>query len=388
MPLHPAACSPEFDPEAPGSLAAQNGVRPLPTKSVSGQNFRASSECLYRPTAGYKHELAGFPAQLTGVVMIRYELLRSVSVTRLSLVILAGSAAILSAQTVKIEGLIKARSGATMVVQTVDSPKIVVLLTDNTQAGQIQGVLKVRRKEMSMAALIPGLAVQVEGTYDDQHQLVAKTVKFKGNDLERAQSIQAGLHETKAQAEENRADLEKQSAALQAQHEALKQQQVALSAQEERISANREKIAANKAAIQAAVARFGQLDDYYILDEVTVYFANGKTALDPKYQPQLHELAKKAMTIEAYMVQVVGYASASGSAALNQKLSEDRAHNVANFLIQRGNIPLTNMLAPGAMGESRQVGNDKTADGEAQNRRVLVRILQNKGVAGVSDPSF
>ncbi len=36
------------------------------------------------------------------------------------------------------------------------------------------------------------------------------------------------------------------------------------------------------------------------------------------------------------------------------------------------------------MGESRQVGsNDKTAEGEAQNRRVVVRILQNKGIAGI-----
>jgi OOP family OmpA-OmpF porin len=41
------------------------------------------------------------------------------------------------------------------------------------------------------------------------------------------------------------------------------------------------------------------------------------------------------------------------------------------------------MLAPGAMGESHQVGNDKTAEGEAQNRRVVVRILQNKGIAGI-----
>ena len=41
------------------------------------------------------------------------------------------------------------------------------------------------------------------------------------------------------------------------------------------------------------------------------------------------------------------------------------------------------MLAPAAMGESHQVGNDKTAEGEAENRRVVVRVLQNKGVAGL-----
>jgi len=83
------------------------------------------------------------------------------------------------------------------------------------------------------------------------------------------------------------------------------------------------------------------------------------------------------------MVQVEGYASAVGSKTLNQKLSEERAGNVTNILLQQGHIPLTNMLSPGAMGESRQVGNDKTAEGQAENRRVVVRVLQNKGIAGV-----
>jgi outer membrane protein OmpA-like peptidoglycan-associated protein len=93
-------------------------------------------------------------------------------------------------------------------------------------------------------------------------------------------------------------------------------------------------------------------------------------------------LAEKAKPVTAYMIQVKGYASSVGSLALNQRLSEDRANNVVQFLLQQGHIPLTNMLAPGAMGESRQIGSDKTADGQAENRRVVVRVLQNKGIAG------
>ena len=56
---------------------------------------------------------------------------------------------------------------------------------------------------MSMAALIPGLQVQVEGTYNAQNQLVASSVKFKGNDLEDAQTIQAGLQPAKEQIEQS-----------------------------------------------------------------------------------------------------------------------------------------------------------------------------------------
>ena len=81
-----------------------------------------------------------------------------------------------------------------------------------------------------------------------------------------------------------------------------------------------------------------------------------------------------------------GYASSVGSAALNQKLSDERANNVTNIVVQQGHVPLTNMLAPAAMGESRQVGNDNTAEGQAENRRVVVRALLNKGIAGTEMP--
>ena len=275
----------------------------------------------------------------------------------------------------KAQGLITGRNGDTMTLQTSDASNLVVVLTDDTQVAQIQGVFKARRKQMSMAALIPGLQVQVEGSYDTKNQLVASSIKFKGNDLEDAQTIQAGLQPTKEQIQQTQEELAEQKAALERQQQEMQEQQ-------QQMAAAQAKIDANKAAIEAANKRFGQLDDFNILDEVTVYFRNGKVALDPKYNPQLLQLAEKAKTITAYTVQVKGYASSVGSKALNQQLSEDRAASVTQFLLQQGHIPLTRMLAPGAMGESRQVGNDKTAEGQAENRRVVVRVLQNKGIAG------
>jgi OmpA-OmpF porin, OOP family len=294
------------------------------------------------------------------------KIVRSVLVSALALALFGP---VVAAQVVKIEGPIKSRSGDTMLVKSSGSPDITVLLTDSTEVGQVQGVLQARRKQMSMAALIPGLTVKVEGTYNDQNQLVAKSVSFKGNDLEDAEKIEAGMHETKV-------EVEKQNAALKAQNEALQQQQAQL-------NEHQAKIAANKAAVDAAIARFGQLDDYYIFDEVTVNFANGKTEVDPKYNAPLLALTDKAKTIDGYMIEVKGYASSVGSVALNQQLSEDRSDAVTNILLQQGHIPLTKMLAPGAMGEAHQVGDDKTEKGQAENRRVVVRVLQNKAIAGI-----
>jgi outer membrane protein OmpA-like peptidoglycan-associated protein len=293
--------------------------------------------------------------------MARQKQLRLAAIGVFSLIALGELSTAALAETVKVNGMIKSRSGATMTVQAKDSSSVVVLLTDQTQVDQNQGILKVRKKEMAMTALIPGLEMQAEGNYNDQHQLVATSVRFNGDDLERAQSIQAGMHQTQAQASQNRENIDKQNAELRAQSD---------------------RIDTNKTAIDAAAARFGQLDDYYILDEVTVLFGNGMVDVDAEYKTQLLELSKKAKTVDAYMLQVVGYASSSGSTAVNQKLSRERAENVSNFLAQDGDVPLMNMLAPGAMGESRQVGDEQTAEGQAQNRRVVVRVLQNKAIAG------
>ena len=62
-------------------------------------------------------------------------------------------------------------------------------------------------------------------------------------------------------------------------------------------------------------------DSQFIFDELTLHFANGKTKVDPKYNPQLIALAQKAASIQGYMIQVGVYASSVGSVSLNQKLS-------------------------------------------------------------------
>ena len=280
-----------------------------------------------------------------------------------------------AAEPVKVEGLIIGRSGNEMIVQYGSGAELAFQLDDSTKVSQVGGLFKASRKQMSMAALVPGLKVKVEGTYNPERLLVASKVTFEGDDLEHAQAVQAGMHETKVQTQKNKEELERQAAELKAQREALEKQQAQLVEHEA-------KIAENKSAIDAAVARFGQLDDYYIFDEVTVNFGNGKVKVDPKYDAPLLALAEKAKTIDGYTIEVTGYASSAGSVSLNQKLSEDRAKNVTNILLQKGHVPLTRMLAPGAMGESNQV-KDKSTEGQAENRRVVVRVLQNKAIAGI-----
>jgi OOP family OmpA-OmpF porin len=276
----------------------------------------------------------------------------------------------------KVQGVIDGRSGPTMSLKTIDSPPdTTVLLTDTTEVGEVEGVFHGRTKQMPMTALIPGLPVQVSGTINAQNQLAADSVKFKGSDLKAAMDAQAGLQPTMQKVAANSAQIQQTDAQVAAQ-------QAALQAQQTQLTAEQQKIAANKAAIAADNKRFGELGQYNILGEATVYFGNGKITVDPQYQTQLVTLSQQAKGVTAYIMQVQGYASAVGSAALNQKLSSERANAVTAILEQQGGIPLTNMLAPGAMGTSAQVDSDKTSEGQAENRRVVVRILQNKGISG------
>ena len=290
----------------------------------------------------------------------------------MTLLMLCGPAA---AQSGQVQGVINGRSGATMTVQSPGMGNTIVLLTNDTQVEDVSGVFHARKKQMGLTALVPGLQVQVQGTYNAQNQLVANTVKFNGKNLQTATDIQAGV-----------APVEQQT---QAQQQEIAQQQAKLQAQEAQIQAtdaeqakHAQEIAQEKAAVAAVNKRFGELGEYNIWDEVEVYFANGQVKVDPQYTPKLLALCKKAQTVKGYMIQVQGYASKVGSAALNQKLSQERAGNVIDILEQQGGIPLTNMLAPGAMGTADQVAPDNTTEGQAENRRVVVRVLQNKGIAG------
>ena len=196
------------------------------------------------------------------------------------------------AQNDQVKGVINGRSGATMSVLS-GGESITVVLTTDTQVLEPEGAF--RKKHLTMTALVPGLAVEVKGSFNDKHQLVADRVTFHGSDLKTAQDIQAGLAPTQQQVQQNQQQ-------IQAEQQKIQQQQQELQTEEAKTAANK---------------RFGELGDYNILGEVTVLFGNGRVDIDPQYKPQLLKLAQQAMGVTGYVIQVKGYASKVGSAVLS-----------------------------------------------------------------------
>jgi outer membrane protein OmpA-like peptidoglycan-associated protein len=286
------------------------------------------------------------------------------------------------AQEATVEGLVIGRDGPSMSVRTADTQRLTVLLSGSTKATQKGGFLGIGRKDLGVAALVPGLSVKVEGDYNPDHQLVAKKVTFSRNSLTTARQIDAGLQPVNAQVAAAQDQLKSDRRDIdQTQADTAKNAQD-IDATKQGLAATNEATLGNTSAIGQTKSRIGQLDTYETKGSITVNFANGKATVSKKDRDQLTDFVKSAADTPGYMIEVQGYASPVGSAALNQRLSAERADAVLAIIQQTGVVPMTRILAPAAMGTTNPVSTDHTRSAQAENRRVVVTIVVNKGITG------
>ncbi len=281
----------------------------------------------------------------------------------------------------KVKGTIITRTGETLIVSGPDG-KTTVVLTDDTRTKDDKGLFGLEKQEMSNAVLIPGLKLKVDGTSDDQGRVVAKTITVDGDDLEAAEMIQSGLHPTAQQVAANVQALEAHSGHLKSHQAQLAGQKENIETNQQNIAANNQQIGENIKDIEENTQRFTALADYDVKGQATVKFNVGSTKISSEDEEQLKQLAQTAEGLKGYIVEVAGYADATGDAEMNTKLSENRAKAVVTYLMQQGNVPIRHIVAPGAMGEYGSVAPNETKEGRAENRRVEVKILVNKGIAG------
>jgi outer membrane protein OmpA-like peptidoglycan-associated protein len=279
-------------------------------------------------------------------------------------------------------GMIISRTGETLIVKTSDGGKTTVVLTDATKVQDGRGLFGLDKQQLADTILMPGLKVKAKGLTDDQGRIVAKTIMTDGDDIETAEMIEAGLHPTAEQVAANVVTLEKHSQKISANTTDIEGNKMDIAANKQDISAASQQIQQNINDIQENVQRFAALSEYDVKGEANVKFNVGSSKLAPADEEQLKQLAQTATSLKGYIVEVTGFADSTGSAAMNTKLSEDRAKAVITFLMQQGGIPIRHIVAPGAMGEYGATASNETKDGRADNRRVEVKVLVNKGIAG------
>jgi outer membrane protein OmpA-like peptidoglycan-associated protein len=282
----------------------------------------------------------------------------------------------------KTEGIIISRTGETLIVNG-PSGKVTVVLTEDTDTKDDTGLFGLGKEHMGSTVLMPGLKVRVEGMPDDAGRIVAKVITVDGDDLETAEMIQSGLHPTAEQVAANVQAIAANQRGISANQQATAVNQKNIAANQENTAANRQQIQKNIKDIQENTDRFLQLSEYDMKGEATVKFAVGSSKISPEDLEQLKQLAQAATGLKGYIIEVKGFADASGNALMNEMLSEDRAKAVVRYLIQQCDVPVRHVVAPGAMGEYQPVASNETKEGRAENRRVEVKVLVNKGIHGM-----
>jgi len=292
----------------------------------------------------------------------------------------------------EVKGMITTRTGETLIVKSA-SGNVTVVLTDGTRTKDDTGLFGLGTEQMSSVVLIPGLKVNVDGMTDPEGRVIASTITVDGDDLETNEMIQAGLHPTVKQVEANIRAIEQNKGGIANNSErttALEKKLAMESADRKQNSANLEQNHANLESnfnssvkdIEANSNRFSALADYDIEAQANVKFDVGSSRLTAEDEDGLKTLAATATGLTGYIIEVTGFCDSTGSAAMNTKLSEDRAKGVITFLMQQGGVPVRHIVAPGAMGEYGPAASNETPEGRAENRRVEVKVLVNKGIAG------
>jgi OmpA-OmpF porin, OOP family len=285
-------------------------------------------------------------------------------------------------QKTTIKGLIVGRDGANVIIKSQEGNQVTVTLDDSTKVQAVKGKLGLRRSDLGFTALIPGLPVDVDAE-GPPNQLVAKSIKFKASDLKTANQIQAGLTPTEQELATTKEGVQANQQQLQQQQQQLQQQNAQIQANQQKITANQEQIEKTQGEQAAMAKRFGELGDYDVKATATVYFAVNSSGVNAKGKQDLQALATQAKQIGThYLIEVAGYTDSSGNAQYNQQLSDKRAGTVIAYLQQSCGVPLFRVLSPAAMGMSNPAASNESAQGMAENRRVVVKVLVNKGLSG------
>jgi len=110
-----------------------------------------------------------------------------------------------------------------------------------------------------------------------------------------------------------------------------------------------------------------------------VLFDVDSAALKPGSYTEINRVANVLVQYPQTNIQIAGHTDSTGSETYNQSLSERRAMSVQNALANQGVAP--NRMQTLGFGESQPIADNATEAGRQMNRRVVVTILPQQGVA-------
>jgi len=251
----------------------------------------------------------------------------------------------------KFQGVVIERNADTFTIRDRTRTDYMVRINDDTSIKTKGGFLR-GGKKYPVTDLLRGLIVEVEGRGDSQGEIVADKIRFNESDMRAALTTDTRV----SPVEENQKKIADQMDELYAIAQEARQQVAAVN---DRVSA---------------------LDEYDVQESVAVTFRTNSAVLSPEAMRQLDDFATKALASSGYMIEVSGHTDSTGGVAKNMRLSRDRAESVVEYLTVKHRIPARRFITPMGYGKSDAVADNSTSEGRAQNRRVDVKILANRGL--------
>ena len=291
----------------------------------------------------------------------------------------AGSRNVASGQKMKIKGVVTRRDADTFTIRDINGVDTIVRLDDRTSVKTKGGFLR-SGANYAQTQILRGLNLEVEGRGTASGELLAEKIRFNEADLRVARAVEsraAPLEERASNTETKLTQVEQNAQRLSGQLEELS---AVANTAKGGAKAAQETADAAVAGVNATNERISALDDYEPLHVLAVNFKVGSAVLSKDSKAKLDEVATKALNAKGYVLEVSGFADATGSVERNRALSQRRADAVIRYLVENHSIPLRRIVTPYGFGESHPVAENTSRSGRAQNRRVEVKLLVNKGL--------
>lgn len=291
----------------------------------------------------------------------------------------SSSRAVVSGQKMKLKGVVTRRDSDTFTVRDINGVDTVVQLTDRTSVKAKGGFLR-SGANYAQTQILRGLNLEIEGRGDASGQLIADKVRFNESDLRVARAVEsraAPLEDRATTTETKLSQVEQNAQRLSGQLDELA---AVANTAKGGAKAAQETADSAVAGVNATNDRISALDDYEPQTVAAVNFRTGSSVLSADSKAKLDEVATKALNSKGYVLEISGFADATGSVNRNRALSQRRADTVIRYLIENHNIPLRRIVTPYGYGETNPVAENTSRDGRAQNRRVEVKLLVNKGL--------
>jgi len=275
-------------------------------------------------------------------------------------------------QKYKLKGFVVARDDNSFVLRDNVGVDTKVQFDQTTSIRTKGGFLRSGDK-VAATQIIRGLNIEAEGRGNANGGLDAAKLRFEEGDLRTALSIDTRV----APAEERITEAEQNAQRLAGQIDEL--MEVSNTVRGEAKVAQGTADAA-VTGVNATNQRISTIDDFIIQSTATVNFRVNSSVLSPEAKAQLDQVARTAMMLKGYTIEVTGFASAEGNAQKNRVLSQNRAQAVIDYLVEIHNIDLRRFTQSYGFGANRPVADNASREGREQNRRVEVRVLVSKGL--------